>query len=210
MDLLHSARTVAASLLLWLAGCTDAADLPPLAGTDVILAFGDSLTHGTGAGPGQGYPARLACRLGLTVINAGVPGELSRQGVERLPELLARHRPALVVLCHGGNDILRRQPMPALEAALRDMVTQARAAGADVVMLGVPGFNLGLSPPAVYQRVAEDLDVPLDAQTIPELMRDRTLKSDRVHFNAEGYAQLADAVYTLLEIRGALSVVVAD
>ena len=85
---------------------------------------------------------------GLRVINAGIPGEVSSLGRERLPDLLAEHRPALVVLVHGGNDTLRRMPAGQTRENLEAMVGEIRAAGADVVMLGVVP-TLGLGHPAL-------------------------------------------------------------
>ena len=141
---------------------------------------------------------------GLRVINAGIPGEVSSLGRERLPDLLAEHRPALVVLVHGGNDTLRRMPAGQTRENLEAMVGEIRAAGADVVMLGVPGRNLMLSAPAYYSEVADGLDVPIDLDTLPSLMRDRSVKSDPVHFNAEGYRPMAKGVRDLLIDAGAL------
>ena len=187
---------------LVVAGCGRDASLSPLGETDTVLAFGDSLTYGTGVERGASYPDRLARSLGITVINAGVPGELASHGAARLPALLEQHDPALVVLCHGGNDILRRRPMDALESALRDMIETARASGAEVVMLGVPGRNLGLRAPAVYERVADALAVPADVDTLSDLISDRRMKSDQVHLNAAGYARLAQAVHELIAEHG--------
>ena len=87
---------------------------------------------------------------------------------------------------------------------LEAMVGEIRAAGADVVMLGVPGRNLTLSAPAYYSEVADGLDVPIDLDTLPSLMRDRSVKSDPVHFNAEGYRRMAEGVRDLLIDAGAL------
>ncbi len=190
------------------AGCGGKGPVPPrlepLPAGAVVLAFGDSLTAGTGAPPGQDYPARLARLTGLRVINAGVPGETSAAGLRRLPRLLEAHRPALVVLCHGGNDLLRRLPRDALEANLRRMVALARAAGAQVVLVGVPGPGLPPRTDPTYRRVAEALGVPADLETLARLEADTAMKSDPVHLNAAGYAALAKAVEDLLRRHGAL------
>lgn len=191
-------------LCLLLVACGGGPSVSPLEPSATVLAFGDSLTRGTGAPAGSGYPEALADMTGLRVINAGIPGEVSSLGRERLPDLLAEHRPALVVLVHGGNDTLRRMPAGQTRENLEAMVGEIRAAGADVVMLGVPGRNLTLSAPAYYSEVADGLDVPIDLDTLPSLMRDRSVKSDPVHFNAEGYRPMAKGVRDLLIDAGAL------
>ncbi|MEJ2415039.1 MAG: GDSL-type esterase/lipase family protein, partial [Sulfurimonas sp.] len=83
----------------------------PLSKDTTILAFGDSLTAGYGASKGQDYPAHLQRLSGIKVINAGISGEVSADGLKRLPELLQEYKPQLVILCHGGNDILRKKSM---------------------------------------------------------------------------------------------------
>lgn len=197
-------RGLLAALVLLLAGCGGDPRLQPLASDAVVLAFGDSLTWGTGAGRDQGYPARLGQLLGRRVVNAGVPGETSAEGLARLPGELASHRPDLVVLVHGGNDFLRRLPRSRTRQQVGAMVSLALEAGADVVMLGVPGPSLTLSAPELYAEIAEEHAVPLDDGVLPKLMRDGAYKSDQVHFNAAGYAIMAEAVHELLRDHGAL------
>lgn len=190
-------------LLCALLGACGGPELAPLPPRATVLAFGDSLTYGTGAA-GRGYPEVLAELTGLAVVNAGVPGEISARGRERLPGLLAEHRPALVVLVHGGNDTLRNMPAARTRENLAAMIDASRGAGAQVVMLGVPGRNLMLSAPSYYAEVAEAAEVPVDLDTLPRLMRDRAVKSDSVHFNGRGYRLMAEAVRDLLREAGAL------
>src|SRR5258708_7486386 len=104
-----SRSTFFASILaaLVLVGC--GGSTPKIAKLDrgaVVLAFGDSLTFGTGAAREQSYPAILARDTGLQVVNAGVPGEVSADGLARLPEAIDESQPKLLILCHGGNDFL--------------------------------------------------------------------------------------------------------
>jgi lysophospholipase L1-like esterase len=197
---------VLASLILFLAACgRSGPSLAPLPPDGVILAFGDSLTHGTGAGTGESYPEVLARETGRRGVGAGVPGEVSGEGLRRLPGELERLRPALVVLVHGGNDLLRHRDRQETAANLRNMVRLAREAGAQVVLLGVPAPDLSLSAPPFYREVAEAEGVPADLELLPEILGKRSLKSDAVHPNAAGYRKLAQGVAALLRESGALA-----
>lgn len=177
------------------AGCSRSPQIRPLAAEAVIVAFGDSLTSGYGADTGQDYPSVLAKLSGWPVVNAGVPGELSAAGVARLPSVLEEHRPVLVLLCHGGNDILTGNSAEAIAANLEAMIRLCREAGADVVLLAVPQKGLRLKPAPFYAEEAARHGVPLVEDVITEVLRRNALKSDYVHPNAEGYAQIAEVVW---------------
>ena len=188
-----------------LAACSaDPALLPKLRPDAIVLAFGDSLTHGTGARDYQSYPAVLAERTGRRVINAGVPGEETDKGLRRLPALLDKHRPALMILCHGGNDILRKRDPAVTEANLREMIRMSRERDIPVVMIAVPNLGLFLSSADFYADIAADLRIPIEDDILATLLADNHYKSDHVHPNAAGYARLAEAVQAMLTEHGAL------
>ncbi len=191
---------LSATLLLVLvaAACDRGPRLAPLGPEAVVLAFGDSLTFGTGAAPQESYPAILSERLGRRVINAGVPGEISSAGLARLPRMLEEHRPDLVILIHGGNDFLRRLDPAGVEANLKGMVDLCRASGAEVVLVGVPQLGLFLSAPPLYGEIAGAYGIPCEVDVLPEILADRSLKSDPIHPNAAGYARLADVLARLI------------
>ena len=171
----------------------------------VILAFGDSLTYGTGVSREESYPAILGKMTGYKVINKGVPGELSGQGLSRLPDLLDKVRPNLLILCHGGNDILRRRDNGRTKQNLRAMIMAARQRSISVVLVGVPEFALlSMESASFYLELAEEFNLPIEATILPEVESDKALKSDQIHPNAEGYNMLAKAIYHLLEESGAL------
>jgi lysophospholipase L1-like esterase len=202
-----SARTARAFLLIGalclLAGCKyRPPPLPHVGPEDVILAFGDSLTYGTGATEEQSYPVVLAGLIGRKVVRDGVPGEVTQGGLERLPASLEEHRPKVLLLCLGGNDMLQRVPPETTEANLRAMVRLARDQGVSVVLIGVPRPMGGTAE--FYRRVAKELSVPLEADAVEDVLYDRALKSDPIHPNAEGYRVVAQAIANLLRAAGAL------
>lgn len=179
---------------LTVCGCDKSPAISALPQGAVILAFGDSLTFGTGAPTGRSYPDILSGLLNLPVINAGVPGEISAAGMARLPRLLAEHQPALVILCHGGNDFLRRTDPALVEKNLRAMIEMTRATGAEVLLIGVPALGLTVSTHPLYSRLAENLSTPLNDEIVEKLLRDRSLKSDAIHPNEQGYRLMAEAI----------------
>lgn len=188
-----------------LAGCgEDAPRWPQLGGDDVILAFGDSLTRGTGAAAEASYPAVLAELSGHVVVNEGVPGEVSAAGLARLGGVLERVRPALVLLCHGGNDMLRKLGRDAARDNLVAMVALAHEHGARVLLLGVPAPGLWLSTAEFYRDVATATQTPLLDDALADILGQAALKSDPVHPNAAGYRELATRVAARLRELGAL------
>lgn len=190
--------------VIFLAACDRAPTLPKLNSHDVIVAFGDSLTHGTGANTAEAYPAVLAALTGRTVINAGVSGDTTSSGLERLPAVLDEYKPRLVLLCLGGNDMLRKLPEAATENNLRLLVKTIRASGAEVVLIGVPEPRLFGGTPDFYSRLAEDLKLPLEQDVFNEVLKDNRLKSDPIHANAAGYRVVAERLAEFLRETGAL------
>ncbi|BBS88122.1 GDSL-type esterase/lipase family protein [Aeromonas media] len=196
-------RCVTGLLCLLLAACGEPG-FRPLAAGETILAFGDSLTEGRGVNPAQSYPSVLASLSGHPVINGGVSGELSRAGRTRLPSLLAEHRPALVILLEGGNDILRGSGEGALKANLAAMIEAVQGSGAQVLLVAVPRKSLFADGAPLYGELAEQYGLVLDNDSLGELLRTPGLKSDAVHLNAQGYGALAERLHRLLQARGAL------
>lgn len=191
-------------LLVVCAGCGGQPKLSPIPTDGIILAFGDSLTYGTGVPAHESYPAVLQTLTGREVLRSGIPGEVSSAALKRLESVLQETHPDLVILCHGGNDILRRMARATTESNLRQMVNLVRSKGAQAVLIAVP--KLGLFPEAqdYYETLREELQVPVEFDILSDLVRDRSMKSDRIHFNQQGYRRLAQAVHELLKQTGAL------
>ncbi|HZM37101.1 MAG TPA: arylesterase [Burkholderiales bacterium] len=197
-------RLALAFALLLAAACGDGPTLTHLPADAVILAFGDSLTYGTGASEEDSYPAQLEGLVARRVVRAGVPGEVTAQALARLPAAIEEHAPRLLVLCIGGNDFLRRLGNAQTERNVRAMVKLARDRGIDVILLGTPEPGLTVTPPAFYRAIAEELGVHYEAGVIGEVLRDASLKSDPIHPNAKGYRIIAERVAASLRKGGAI------
>ncbi|OIP99506.1 MAG: hypothetical protein AUK35_06410 [Zetaproteobacteria bacterium CG2_30_46_52] len=181
-----------------LVACSSQPQLPKLSAHAVILAFGDSLTYGTGAPRGQAYPAVLAKLSGFTVVNAGVPGEVTSKGLARLPQVLEDEQPELLILCHGGNDLIRKTGEQQTAANLRAMVSLAQQQGIAVILVAVPRPTVVLSEPEFYVQIAEEFNITILSGVLPKILRKPSMKSDLIHPNNQGYQFLAKSLYELL------------
>ena len=210
MSVARKCRAVAwtgwfALLALAFAGCGEKVPpLPSVGAGETILAFGDSLTFGTGAAENESYPAVLGRLIGRVVVRDGVPGEVTAQGLARIDASLGEHRPKLVILCLGGNDLLRKVPDAQIALDLRRVVQKVRGAGAAVVLVGVPRPQLLGAPPEFYGEIAREFGIPYERRALKEILYDRDLKSDPIHPNAKGYRKLAEAIAALLKKAGAV------
>lgn len=187
---------------------TQAAEAPAPQGPLVVF-LGDSLTAGYGLTEEEAFPARLAAALRgaghpVRVVNAGVSGDTSAGGLRRLPWLLTQH-PDVLVVALGANDGLRGLPVSLTEENLRGIVSQAKGAGARVLLLGLRlPPNLGADYlhafEAVYPRVARDTGVPLVPFFLEGVGGVAALnQEDGIHPTAEGQRRIAATVLPYLE-----------
>lgn len=190
-------------MLLALGACSDPPldKLPP---GSTILAFGDSLTAGVGAEPGQSYPDVLAALTGMRVINAGISGETTAEGRPRLARELDMHAPQLLVLMEGGNDILQNLSSRETKANLAAMIALAHDRAIPVLLIGVPEKNLFSSVAPFYRELAAEHKVQFDDELLSDLLRTSRYKSDLVHLNAQGYRAMAESIRERLADSGAL------
>ena len=202
-------------LLLWLAftllaGCQDSPRLAALPAGSSVLAFGNSITFGTGANPAEDYPSRLATSSGWQVHNAGLPGDTAAAARDRIRDQLGATRPALVIVEIGGNDFLRRRPEAAVKEDLRAIIAAIRQSGAQVVLVAVPKLSLigvatgKLPDSTIYAELAGEEKLPLVAGVLAAILSDPELKADAIHPNAGGYRKLAEGIAEQLQATGLL------
>jgi acyl-CoA thioesterase-1 len=189
-------------MVLWIVGAFAAQAAPAKA----VLVLGDSLSAAHNIATEQGWVHLLDVRLGKmeppwTAINASISGETSLSGRDRLPALLAKYRPAVVVIELGANDGLQGLPLDDLHANLAAMIDAARAAKAKVLLLGIelpvnygPQYRDGLR--AVYAGLARQKRVAL----VPFLLEGVALKpelmqEDGLHPVAAGEPVVLETVW---------------
>lgn len=198
---------VVAALLIstGLAGCGEKVPrLTPVGPNDVIVAFGDSLTYGTGATEAESYPVVLGRIINRNVVPAGVPGEVTAGGLTRLESVIEEHRPALMIVCLGGNDMLRKLDDGQIRGNLREIIRTIKAKGISVVLVGVPKPALITSAPAFYEEVAREFGIPYEGKIVTSVLYRPELKADPIHPNAQGYRKIAEAIAELLKKAGAV------
>ena len=182
-----------------------APQLPP----GPILVVGDSLSAGYGLPAREAWPARLdaafeADGLPYDIINAGISGDTSAGGRARLPKLLQRHEPVLVIIALGANDGLRGLPLSTLRENLEAMIGLSREAGAEVLLTGMAlPSNYGLAYVRRFRTLYRDLVEAHKVAFLPfleDVLHDRSLfLEDGLHPNAQGQLRVADAVRRALE-----------
>jgi acyl-CoA thioesterase I len=162
----------------------------------VIAAFGDSLSAGFGVEPGKSFPDDLQRLLDAAgyryhVVNLGVSGDTTTDGVERLPAVLTVH-PAIVILEFGGNDGLRGLPVVSAQKNLATMVEALRKGGAEIVLAGMTlPRNYGPEYIKSFEQVYIDLARMYNLVRIPFLLEGvgghpDLVQPDGIHPTAEG------------------------
>ena len=173
-----------------------------------VLILGDSLSYGTGANAGEDYPSLLAKAINWNIINAGVPGDTTAGGLDRLPDLLAKHQPKLLIVELGGNDFLQRLPQNQTIANLKTILSLSKAQGISTVLVAIPEFNAlqaavgNLSDHMMYESIAEETATPLITEVFSDVLSDKALKADEVHPNAQGYVQVGNKMREKLKQLG--------
>ena len=194
-------------VFLLLASCLAACSHPTheaIPPGSTVLVLGDSISFGTGADKGEDYPSLLAKKSGWNVINAGVPGDTSADGLERLPVLLDEQAPKLVLIELGGNDFLHQTPPEQTSSNLKAILSQVKAKGIPSALIAVPSFSPvaaafgNLSDNPIYAQISKETGTPVISDLLSDVLAKNALKSDPIHPNAAGYrkigASLAEAL----------------
>lgn len=175
----------------------------------LVVFLGDSLTAGYGLDEEQSFPSLVEARLAATerpvkVVNAGISGDTTAGGLNRVDWLL-RQQPDILVVCLGANDGLRGVELGSSEENLRQIVTKAQAEGVQVLLVGMlipPNYGPDYSEQfaAIYPKLAQELDVPLLPFLLEGVAANPDLNlADGIHPNAEGQEIVAETMLAALE-----------
>ncbi len=180
------------------------------AATPAILVLGDSLSAEYGLARDAGWvklmEARLrAERFDYNVVNASISGETTVGGKTRLPDLLARHHPAVVIVELGANDALRGLPLQTTEANLRSIVTSAQQAKASVLLVGMripPNYGPDYTERffSLYPKLAGEYKLRLVPFLLEQVIaKPEWFQADRIHPTAQAQGTLLDTVWPQLK-----------
>jgi acyl-CoA thioesterase I len=179
-------------------------DLRPL-----IVAFGDSLTAGLGVAPEGSYPGKLQRRINASgykfkVVNAGVSGDTSSQGVNRLQTIIAM-RPALVIVELGANDGLRGLPVEATRANLETIVGGLQKEGVEVIVAGMEmPPNYGPVYTSSFRKIFPEVAAKYRAVLMPFFLEGvgghpELNQADGLHPTEDGYSMVVDNIWRVVE-----------
>jgi acyl-CoA thioesterase-1 len=158
---------------------------------EAVVFFGDSITRGYGVRPEESFPSLVAKELGLSFVNAGVPGDTMADGLARMERDVLARRPRLTLVEFGGNDFLRGVPLPETLNSLDAMVKTLIAQGMMVVILEVNVGLMGDPYLAGYRAVAKRYGAVLVEDVMQGILGDPDLKVDGIHPNARGHRLIA-------------------
>ena len=178
-----------------------------------ILIIGDSLSAGLGVAYNQSWPSLLQDRLDkdgykIKVVNAGISGDTTAGGKERLPKLLSQYAPEIVVIELGGNDGLRGTSIDSIESNLRSMIEATHNHEAKIILIGMQlppnyGNAYATSFQNLFPKLANEYGLVLVERLIQRMMNEvwqqSLMQMDGIHPNAIGHIQIENLIWDSLE-----------
>ena len=164
-----------------------------------IICFGDSLTYGTGAARDKSYPARLSEMIGQPIINAGIPGNTTADGLERLETDVLERSPRIVLITLGGNDLKNGVRKDVAYKNLKAIIEAIQAEGGLVILGGIKFIILDKGYGEMYKKLAKETDIILIQNVLSGLVGKDKYMSDPIHPNAAGYEIMAKRFHEAIE-----------
>lgn len=163
-----------------------------------IVCYGDSITFGYGADTGKDYPSSLAKKTALAVINAGVDGDTSIKGLERINVDVLERKPFLVIIEFGGNDFLEKIPMEVTVNNIKEMVDKIQASAAMAAIVDISAGMLFKDYRRQFSKIAREKGAIFIPDMLNGIITNAWLKSDFFHPNDKGYDLIAERIYRVI------------
>jgi lysophospholipase L1-like esterase len=160
-----------------------------------IVCFGDSITFGYGASPGEDFPSALAKMTKAPVINAGIDGDTSTEGLERIDSDVLKREALLVIIEFGRNDFLRKIPLEVTLNNVRQMTEKIQAKGAMVAIVDISAGMFLKDYRKALSRLAREKQAIFIPAVLSGIITNPSMKSDFLHPNATGYKLVAQRIY---------------
>ncbi len=169
----------------------------PSRGTSLI-AFGDSLVEGVGATKDNDFVSILSKLIGQPIINMGVSGNTSKNGLDRI-DTVTSQKPKVVLVLLGGNDFLRKIPKAETFKNIDDVVFKIQQSGAVVILLGVRGGILTDQYEEQFENIADNRGALYVKDVLDGIITNQKYMSDAIHPNDAGYKKIAEKVEPALK-----------
>lgn len=164
-----------------------------------IICFGDSITFGYGANPGEDYPSALAKMVKMPVINAGIDGDTSSEALKRLQSDVLDRDPYLVIVEFGGNDFLRKIPEEVTLNNVREIIERIQAKGAMVAVADVSAGMILREYRPLFRKLSRQKQALFIPGILSGIINNPSMKSDFFHPNADGYKLIARRIYQAIK-----------
>jgi len=163
-----------------------------------IICFGDSLTFGYGANPGEDYPSALGKMIKLPVVNAGVDGDTTFAALERLDKDVLAKNPRLVIVEFCGNDFLKKIPKEDTLKNLSKIIERIQDKGAMVALVDISAGMFFWDYGVAFKKLAADKKAILIPVVLNRIITNPAMKSDFFHPNARGYQVVAKRIHQVI------------
>ena len=160
-----------------------------------IVCFGDSITFGYGANPGEDYPTAIGKMIELPVINAGVDGDTSFAALERLEQDVLSKNPRLVIVEFCGNDFLKKVPKEKTVNNLSEIIDRIQARGIMVALVDISAGMFFKEYRESFNALARKKQAIFIPAVLNKIITNPAMKSDFFHPNARGYKVIAGRIY---------------
>lgn len=160
-----------------------------------IICFGDSLTFGYGANPGEDYPSMLAKLINGPVINAGIDADTTSEALRRIKSDVLEKEPLLVIIEFCGNDFLKKIPQETTINNIKEIIAQIQSKGAMVAIADISAGLFLREYRSVFKNIAREKQAIFIPGILSGIITNPSMKSDFLHPNADGYKMIAQRIY---------------